>query len=502
MKTLNNILNGIKYEILHGDTDRVIKDICYDSRKVQSGSVFFALRGTKTDGHGFIKTAIEIGATAIVCEELLDNIDAPSEVTIIKTKDTRVALATASHNFFDNPSKSMKIIGITGTNGKTTITFILQQIYENAGFKTGVIGTTGIYFNGRFIDATHTTPESLELAATLREMADSGVDVVIMEVSSHALVQHRVGSMRFSIAGFTNLTHEHLDFHNTIEEYARAKKMLFDSLPENSIAIVFDNSPYSDFMLTDCKSQQKYLIGRNAKDDLQIKNEIIQTESSSYCLEYVSEAGSKSQDKFDITTPLVARFNIDNTAIAASMAYFDGIDKLAIANTLQNAHGAPGRMQSIKLRNGAIAIVDYSHTPDALEKALIACSEMTASENENVKKARIICVFGCGGDRDRSKRPLMGRIAAELADHVIITSDNPRTENQFSIIKEIVAGIEPDLQIKIEKISARSEAIARACNYSAKNDIILVAGKGHENYQIIGTTKSHFDDSEQLKLFA
>ena len=383
----------------------------------------------------------------------------------------------------------MYIAGITGTNGKTTTTFLLKSIFEEAGYKCGIIGTTGIFIGNEMLPATHTTPESLELASIFNQMRNSGVCFVALEVSSHALHQHRADCIDFDAALFTNLTLDHLDYHKTMTEYADAKKILFDLMKTDSIAISIFNENWTEYFLKDCKSKSKYVIGYEQDFDIFIDNIILNSNGCDFSLK-------AKANEIAIKSPLLGKFNIENLSLAAVLALAIGIKPAIIKKALESATGAPGRMQKVILKNGAIGIVDYSHTPDALEKALLSCREII--EKSDNPKSKLICVFGCGGDRDKTKRPQMGNIAASIADFTIVTDDNPRCEDSENIIADIFQGIKEKQKAKTIKISNRANAINFAVKLSQKDDLILVAGKGHENYQIIGKTKHHFNDIEEL----
>ena len=483
---LNDIISGLNCKKIIGKTNLVISGIAYDSRKCKNNYIFCALRGTLSEGHNYIDSAIINGSTVIICEELPAILN--KDIVYILVENTRKALSTISHNYYGNPSSKLTIIGVTGTNGKTTITYLLKSIFEENGDVVGIIGTTGILIGDEKLPATHTTPESLELCGYFALMADKGVSKVIMEVSSHALSQYRVDNIDFNTAVFTNLTQDHLDYHHDMNDYAKAKKKLFDLMKPESKAILFDNSEYSKYLVKDCKSEIIEFIGRTEYSDFKIHNEKLGLGDSSF------EISINGNSEIKIHTILSGRFNIDNAAIAAAIAIINEVKLEVIIKGLSKTNGAPGRMQQIKLINGALAIVDYAHTPDALEKALTACREVL---NSNNRPGKLICVFGCGGDRDKTKRPLMGRIAASFSDFTVITSDNPRNEAPEIIIEEIIGGFSEINQNYITYIK-RSEGILFACNISKENDIILIAGKGHENYQIIGEKKAHFDDIEEL----
>lgn len=477
-----DLLGYLEVQKIINNADFSVTDIQYDSRKVQNGSIFVAMPGEVTDGHIYINSAIEAGAKALVCEELPDELN--SNCVYIQVDNSRRALAQLSHNFWNNPSASFKVIGITGTNGKTTITFLLKEILESVGYKCGIIGTTGIFIGEEKYPATHTTPESKEIAEIMAEMRDMQVDYCIMEVSSHALVQRRADCILFDTAIFTNLSHDHLDYHKTLQNYANAKKILFDMLDENAFAIINVDDEYSELMV--CDSEAKIIrVGTSDNADYEISQEEINLSFTKFYL-----------NDNEIQLNLIGRFNIENVALAYAGSIKFGINHEQIVAALKSAKGAPGRMQRININSGAAAIIDYAHTPDALDKALKTCKEILSQSNSGGK---LICVFGCGGDRDRTKRPIMGEISSEIADLSIITNDNPRTENPDNIINDILSGISK--REKCEIIKDRQNAIEHACNTSRKNDIILVAGKGHEAYQIIGKERLHFDDAEVITKF-
>lgn len=505
MKRLSEIFDWFDYIEIYGDKNQEYNSIFYNSLKVIPNSLFVAIRGSSHDGHNFIQQAIFNGARIIVCEELPEKMD--SNITYVKVRNSRKSLAELSDFWFNYPAKELKMIGITGTNGKTTTAFIIQSFLKKLGKKSAVIGTTGIFFDDKKIPATHTTPESLELFGLLRNIADSGIEYVIMEVSSHSLTQFRVFGIGFKVGIFTNLTHDHLDYHKTMENYAKAKKILFDNLSENSIAIVNYDSPFSGKMLENCKSSKKYYISRLNKLKAEksdkfdnysvlIDKEKISIHGNTFNLKI---SNSINQFHLSVKSPLIGRFNIDNLTYAIAAIQSLDFDLPQLDKDTDFIHGASGRMELVKLRNGAIGIVDYAHTPDALEKALMTLREIHSAE---FLKSKLICVFGCGGNRDAFKRPMMGKIASELSDLVILTSDNPRNENPEDIISEIFSGIDEEKKINVKIVENRLEAIKTAFSLSEKNDIILLAGKGHEDYQIIGSEKFHFDDKEVLKSLA
>lgn len=489
---LSELIKDIETKELIGNDSIEISGIAYDSRRAEKGYVFFALRGAKLDGHNFISTALDNGAIAVVCEQVPEDLK-NLPITFVVVENSRKALASIVHKFYGEPTKRLRIIGITGTNGKTTTTFLIKSILEAGSEKCGLIGTTGIMIGDEKLDATHTTPESLELCILFDRMIAEGIKTCIMEVSSHSLHQYRVAEIDFDYALFTNLTADHLDYHKDMYEYAMAKKMLFDMLKPEAKAIIFDNSEFSGFMAHDCKADVRY-IGRNPGNDFYIVKEQLNLGQSSFVINIQNK---EQKEQISLETKLTGRFNIDNAALAASVAFLFGLEKDIIIRALSEANGAPGRMQKLELKSGALALVDYSHTPDALEKALNTCRDIL--ENADLE-GKLICVFGCGGDRDKIKRPIMGGLSAEIADLTIITSDNPRTEDPIDIIEQIYSGVIEEYQNKVILKPNREEAISFAVSITEPNDILLVAGKGHETYQIIGNEKHHFDDLEQIEL--
>ena len=486
MQNLSEFVKVLDVLQVIGNADIKISGISYDSRKVQADMLFVAIKGEQFDGHDYIRFAIDQGAKAIVCEYIPSGITQDG-VAFILVEDSRATLAQISHQWYNFPTSDMTVIGVTGTNGKTTITFLLKKIFEKAGNKTGIIGTTGIFIGDDEFPATHTTPESLELAAVFDNMRQEKVDVCIMEVSSHALSQKRVNNIKFKCAIFTNLSHDHLDYHKTMDNYAEAKKILFNLLDPDRFAVVNGDDKFASLMVTGIKSDEICLVGRKVDSEFRIINEKIGLKDSSF------ELNNKLY-----STILPGRFNVENVSLSIAAALKLGIADNIIASALRTAQGAPGRMQRIDLYSGASAFVDYAHTPDALENALSTCKEIL--ELNNNENARLICVFGCGGDRDSSKRPVMGKIAAKIADVAIVTNDNPRTEAPINIINDILSGIEDKGKCLI--IQNRAYAIKKACAIAKEGDIVLIAGKGHEKYQIIGTEKLHFDDVEEVRKFS
>ena len=476
MKHLGELLSGLDDILVYGSSERTVTSIENDSRLCRQDSLFVAISGTTTDGHTFIDAAIANGARTIVCEHL-PSLQRP-DCTYLRTNSARIACARLAHAFYDQPSQSLRIIGVTGTNGKTTISFLLKQMLEFTGEKIGLIGTTGNYIGQDYFPTNYTTPEAPELAGLLAKMRDSGITTVVMEVSSHALSMFRVLGIRFAAALFTNLTHDHLDYHGTMESYALAKKKLFDALPTDAIAVLNNDSEYAQFLASDTHSTVVF-VGRTSLSHYSITSEDITSSTSVYSL-----------NEIVITTPLVGRFNIDNSAACCAILLASGYDGLTVQSAAKNAVGAPGRMERYSLPNGATAIIDYAHTPDALEKALQTCREILP-ENGN-----LCVVFGCGGDRDTSKRSVMGSISEQYADTVYLTNDNPRTESPEKIIEDIRSGMRTSAAVVT--ITDRAAAIDTAITHSSIGDIILIAGKGHETYQIVGTEKRYCSDKDEV----
>lgn len=461
------------------DTD--LAGIEYDSRKVEKDSLFVAVKGFKVDGHNFIQSALNSGASAII----LDNDEAVPEglfkdydAVKILVNDSRIAMAEASNYFYGEPSKKMNVIGITGTNGKTTTSYFVKSILEQAGFKTGMIGTINNYIGDEKISSKLTTPESNELNKLLSEMHSAGCKFVVMEVSSHSLALNRVYNIDFNSAVFTNLTAEHLDFHQNFEKYLEVKKLLFDSLPDGSLALYNADEIHSVDVMKDCNAI-KYRYGSAADADFRIEN-------ISYNLEGTSFTISHKGNSYNMETTLVGDFNAYNACAAFAVSVLSGIKPGDAQKGIKITPQVPGRFEVFNNSSRKI-IIDYSHTPDGLEKVLLAIKNLKREEQS------VYTVFGCGGNRDKQKRPLMGKIATELSDKVIITSDNPRDEDPFSIIEEIKSSIEKDNYKVIEN---REEAIKEAIADCKKNSVVLIAGKGHEDYQEIKGVRFHFSDRE------
>ncbi len=490
MKSLADILSTLAQATVYGTLERTVSSVEYDSRKCKENSLFVAVPGTATDGHLYIEAAILAGAKTIVCEHLPSN--PHGECTYIETPNAREALALISHAFFNNPANDLKIIGVTGTNGKTTVTFLLKSMFETAGEIVGLIGTTGNYLGEEMLPATHTTPEAPELCRLFTDMKQRGVTTVIIEVSSHALAMHRVAGIPFAAALFTNLTHDHLDFHGTMENYSRAKKMLFDSLSPNAFAIADGDSGYSMYMLCETKSKHSFLAGRADRFDAVIDNEKIMINGSSFRLTLQGKLPPNLHGSDEYTILLPGRYNVENASICIVLGKLFGLSDTVIKQGLAKTKGAPGRMQKTKLNNGATAFIDYAHTPDALRKSMQTCRELLTNNG------RLIVVFGCGGNRDPFKRPIMGSIASEIAEEVFITADNPRFEDLEHIMQEIFSGVPEEAESNVRLIPSRRAAIREAVSIAEPDDIIIIAGKGHETYQIIGSQTFYFDDMDEV----
>ena len=479
---LTQLLNSLHVIQVTGEVQRKdVADIVYDSRKVQKNSVFVAIKGYKTDGHKFLQDAINKGAVAVVVEDddsIPDELITHSKIAKLVVNNSRIALAELSKGFYKDPTSKLKLVGITGTNGKTTSTFILKNILESAGYKTGLVGTIANYVGDVKVDSKLTTPESNDLNKFFYDMIEAGCSHAIMEVSSHSLVLNRVYGLDFSVAIFSNITSDHLDFHQTFDEYLNAKKILFDGLGSNSFAIINSDDSNSNKMIKDCKAKiVTYGIADNS--DYQIKN-------INYDLNGTDFTITNQNVDYKIHTTLIGTFNAYNAASAFATAHSLGIDANKIVESIKSSPQVPGRFEVLGNRNKKV-IVDYSHTADSLEKALQAIREIVKDKNQ------VVAVFGCGGDRDKTKRPIMGKIASDLSDKVFVTSDNPRTENPYDIIKDILKGISKN-NYEIEE--NREEAIKNAIQRSDDNAVILIAGKGHENYQEINGVRNHFSDQE------
>lgn len=462
-----------------GNLEKKVSEIVFDSRKAVEGSLYVALRGTVADGHSFINSAIEKGAKVIVCEVLPAEII--TEVTYLKVADSSKALGHLASNFYGNPSKKLKLIGVTGTNGKTTVTTLLYDIFRNLGHQSALISTVEYRIGDEIIPSTHTTPDVIRLNQMLAKAVEIGCEYAFMEVSSHGIVQNRIEGLHFKIAGFTNLTHDHLDFHKTFQNYLNAKKRFFDELEDSAIAITNADDKNGLVMLQNTKAKKKTFALKTMAD---FHGKVLELDFNGMLLNFNNK---------EFWTTLTGKFNAYNLLLAYGIALELGMEETEVLQAISKLHRVNGRFETIKSDSGIFFVVDYSHTPDALENVLDSINEI------RTKNERLICVFGCGGDRDKTKRPEMGDIATRKSTLAIITSDNPRTEDPQEIIKEIEAGVQPQNYSKYTSIPDRKEAIKMAIKFAEPKDIVLVAGKGHETYQDIGGVKHHFDDKETIR---
>ena len=475
---LQDVLYGVAITNLVGSTNREISVLTFDSREVQKDAVFFAVKGTLSDGHAFIPQTIAAGASVIICQELPEQKDAA--VTYIEVEDSGVALGIMAANYYGNPSASLKLVGITGTNGKTTIATILFKLFRSLGFHTGMISTVQNQIDDEIIPATHTTPNPLALNKLLRQMVDAGCTCCFMEVSSHAVVQHRIEGLTFAGGVFSNITHDHLDFHKTFDNYIKAKKAFFDALPKSGFALTNADDKNGMVMLQNTKASKKTYALKQLAD---YKGRVIEDRFSGLNMDI---------DGVDVFFKLVGSFNAYNLLAAYGTALLLDQDKLAVLTILSNLSGAEGRFDYVSNAKQIIGIVDYAHTPDAVQNVLSTIHDIRKGTEQ------VITVIGCGGDRDRTKRPVMAQVACDWSDKVILTSDNPRTEDPLEILREMEAGVSPTNKRKTLTIADRKEAIKTACHLAKPGDIILIAGKGHEKYQEINGVKHHFDDKEVL----
>ncbi|MCR1023815.1 UDP-N-acetylmuramoyl-L-alanyl-D-glutamate--2,6-diaminopimelate ligase [Cellulophaga baltica] len=479
MKSLKDILFGVSITAVSGSTSVMVNSICFDSRIVSADDVFIAIKGTITDGHKYIDKAISLGAKTIVCELMPEILE--EGVTYVAVDNGNKALAIMASNFYDNPSKNLKLVGVTGTNGKTTISSLLYQLFKKAGFKVGLISTIKIMVDDTMYKTSHTTPDALTINHHLKLMNDVGVEFCFMEVSSHGIHQKRTEGLVFEGAIFTNLSHDHLDYHKTFAEYRDTKKSLFDKLSKKAFVLTNIDDKNGLVMLQNTKAR-KYTYALKTYADY--KAQILENQFNGQLLKI---------DGNEVWSKLIGDFNAYNMLAIYGTAQLLGLEKLEILRLLSELENVDGRFQYFISKERITAIVDYAHTPDALKNVLDTINSLRTG-NENV-----ITVVGCGGDRDKTKRPVMGHIASDMSTTVIFTSDNPRTENPEEILKEIEAGVEAQNVRKTLTIENRAQAIKTACQLANSNDIILIAGKGHETYQEINGVRAHFDDYETVQ---
>ena len=477
MKRLSEILRQTPVREVLGDGERPVGGLTYDSRAVKPGDCFFAVRGTQADGHAFIPAAVAAGAAAVVCEQL--PADPAPGVTYVAVPDSAGAMADLAAAFYDYPSRELKLVGITGTNGKTTTATLLYDLVRALGYKAGLISTVVYRIEGREVEATHTTPDSIRLNALMREMADAGCEFCFMECSSHAIVQERTRGLSFAGGIFSNITHDHLDYHKTFAEYIRAKKRFFDMLPAGSFALTNLDDRNGRVMVQNTAAAVHTYSLRGMAD---FCCRIVETHLDGMLLRI---------DGQEVWVGLLGRFNAYNLLAVYGTAVLLGLDRSEVLRVLSTLRPVSGRFEIVRAANGTTAVVDYAHTPDALENVLRTIEEIRTPQQQ------LLVVCGCGGDRDRTKRPEMAQIAVQYASTAIFTSDNPRHESPEAILDEMVAGLDPGTRYL--RIADRAEAIRTAVMLSHPGDVILVAGKGHETYQIIGDVKHHFDDREEVR---
>lgn len=480
MMRLKDILNNVKIYSVSGNPETEIPNIQFDSRKVSQGDTFVALVGTLSDGHDYISKVIEAGAAVVVGEQDLDL----GDVTYVRVKDSKLALAEMAANFHGNPAKDLTLIGVTGTNGKTTVASMLFDVFTQLGYPCGLISTVENRIIDNIIPATHTTPDPISLNLLYADMVAAGCEYCFMEVSSHALHQHRVRPKDFKIAVFTNISHDHLDYHETMDEYIRVKKLLFDGLSKTSYAITNLDDKRGEVMLQNTKAAKLTYSLRRPAD---FKAKILENHFDGLLLDIDNE---------EVWCKMVGEFNASNILAVFGVTQALGIDRQEALTVISTQKGAEGRFDSMISDDKVIGIVDYAHTPDALKNVL----QTIEKTRRGIEK--VITVVGCGGDRDRTKRPIMAQVACRYSNTVILTSDNPRSENPDAIIEEMMEGVQISDRKKVIQITNRREAIKTACHLATEGDIILVAGKGHEKYQEIKGERTHFDDKEELlKLF-
>ncbi len=478
MKTLKDILYGVSLTELHGDREREISSLAFDSRRVKKGGLFIAIKGLNVDGHNYIETAIDLGAVAILCESLPEK--RKKSITYVQVDNSAAAMGIVAANFHDNPSRKLNLVGVTGTNGKTTTATLLFQLFQQLGYKVGLLSTVENKIDHKVLDAQFTTPDSLQLNELLAQMVSQGCTHCFMEVSSHALVQHRTSGLQFAGGIFTNISHDHLDYHETFEAYIKAKKMLFDKLPKEAFALVNADDKRGMVMLQNTKAE-KNTYSLKSMADFRAK-----------ILHNTLQGLELDVDGISAWFKLIGDFNAYNLLAVYAAGVLLEEEKEEVLTALSQIDGARGRFEQVYNGNNILAIVDYAHTPDALDNVLRTIDKL------RTRQEKVITVIGCGGNRDKTKRPEMARIAAEFSNKVILTSDNPRDEDPAVILEEMMKGVPKVAQKNTMIIQDRKEAIRTACNLAEKMDIILVAGKGHETYQEIKGVRNHFDDKEIL----
>jgi len=478
LKAVREILYKVNINKVAGDTSILIKNVVFDSRKVKREDLYVAINGVNIDGHNYINSAIKKGAICIVCESIPNKTQ--DDVLYVEVESTRSALGIISSNYFSEPSSKLKLIGITGTNGKTTIATLLYNLYKNAGLKAGLISTVVNYINGKEIESSQTTPDSLTINNLLNQMVNEGVKYCFMEVSSHGIEQKRISGLQFSGGVFSNLTHDHLDYHSSFQEYRDVKKDFFDNLSSNAFSLVNKDDKNGTYMVQNTSSK---VFTYGLKTYADYKTRILESSLEGMLLKI---------NENEFWTNLSGKFNAYNILAVFSTASILGMPFNETLKLMSMLKSIKGRFEYLKL-NDITAIIDYAHTPDALKNIINSINDIKKN------KEALITIIGCGGNRDKSKRPLMGDIASSLSSKVIFTSDNPRNESPESIIKDMISGVKPINSVKTISIANRKEAIKTACQLAKSNDIILIAGKGHETYQEINDKKFLFDDYEIVK---
>ncbi|MBV2225244.1 MAG: UDP-N-acetylmuramoyl-L-alanyl-D-glutamate--2,6-diaminopimelate ligase [Sphingobacterium mizutaii] len=479
---LKELLHAIPVIDYRGSLDTEVSSLCLDSRKAVKGSVFVAVRGHQTDGHLFVNKAIESGASVVLVEELPEEIK--EDVVYVVVGDSAYALGVMASTFYGNPSSKLKLVGVTGTNGKTTVATLLFNLFNRLGFHVGLLSTVQNQIGERIVEATHTTPDPISLNSLLKEMVEDGCDYCFMEVSSHAVVQQRIAGLKFAGGIFTNITHDHLDFHGTFANYIKAKKKFFDDLDRYAFALTNIDDKNGQVMLQNTFAHKK-TYGLHQMADFKAK--ILESHFDGMLLQV---------DGQEVWVKLVGDFNAYNLLAVFGASILLEQETVKVLMALSEITGAEGRFETLKSTTGVVAIVDYAHTPDAVENVLETIGGLRKPGQQ------ILTVLGCGGDRDKTKRPEMAEVASRLSDKVVLTSDNPRTEDPAAIIKEMEVGIPGDKRKNVFSITDRREAIRAAFHLAQPGDVILVAGKGHEKYQDINGVKNHFDDKEELiKIF-
>jgi len=476
---VRELIVDLNYILVKGNAETEISGIQFDSRKVVKNTMFVATKGTAVDGHDFIKSAIQMGAVAIVCEYLPSEIS--DDVCYIQVDNSSLALAVLSSAWFGNPSRNITLIGVTGTNGKTTIATLLYNLFRRLGYKAGLLSTVCNYINEIPVEATHTTPDALALNGLLAQMVDTGCEYAVMEVSSHAVDQHRVAGLQFAGGIFTNITRDHIDYHLTFENYLKAKKGFFDMLPASAFALTNEDDKNGQVMLQNTRAR-KYTYSQRGMADFKTK-----------ILEHGFDGMLLNMNNHDVHVSFIGRFNASNLTAVFGAAVLLGHDELEVLRILSSLSSVSGRFETLRAPQGYTAIVDYAHTPDALNNVISTINQILQGNG------KLITVVGCGGNRDKGKRPMMAREAVDGSWKAILTSDNPRFEEPQDILNDMLAGLDVVQKTRSLTIVDRREAIKTACALAQPGDVVLVAGKGHEDYQIIQGVKHHFDDREEVR---